>query len=309
MNTRALFTLLIILNLGFASSLKDEKPLVSVSIPPQAYFVRQIAADSLKINVLIPSGTDEHNFDFKPSVMKELENSDIYFGIGLELEKVLINRFKNLAKNLHFVDTGARLRTRYYDDVHSHHDDDLHAKKHSHHDDDLHADNSHTKKHSHRHDDPHIWLDPLLVKDQAELIASQLIATYPQNKALYEANLAKFKAELDALHAQISSLLAHKKGKKFIVYHPSWGYFAARYHLVQIPVEFEGKEPKPKDLQKLIRAAKKENIRTIFIQKGFPQAMAKNLAKELNANVVEINHLSEDWHNELLKSAKNLGLE
>lgn len=288
MAKRLLFALLMMLNLGFASSLKDEKPLVSVSIPPQAYFVRQIAADSLKINVLIPSGTDEHNFDFKPSVMKELENSDIYFGIGLELEKVVINRFKNLAKNLHFVDTGARLRT--------------------HHHDDLHADNSHAKKHSH-HDDPHIWLDPLLVKEQAELIASQLIATYPQNKALYEANLAKFKAELDALHAQISSLLTHKKGKKFIVYHPSWGYFAARYHLVQIPVEFEGKEPKPKDLQKLIRTAKKENIRTIFIQKGFPQAMAKNLAKELNANVVEINHLSEDWHNELLKSAKNLGLE
>lgn len=291
MTKRLLFALLIVLNLGFASSLKDEKPLVSVSIPPQAYFVRQIAADTLKVNVLIPSGTDEHNFDFKPSVMKELENSDIYFGIGLELEKVVINRFTNLAKNLHFVDTGASLRTHSYDLHAHHHDDDLHEKKRAH------------------NEDPHIWLDPLLVKIQAELIASKLIATYPQNKALYEANLAKFKAELDALNAQIASLLAHKKGKKFIVYHPSWGYFAARYHLVQIPVEFEGKEPKPKDLQKLIRTAKQEKIRTIFIQKGFPQAMAKNLAKELNANVVEINHLSEDWHNELLKSAKNLGLE
>lgn len=293
MTKRLLFTLLIVLNLSLASSLKDEKPLVSVSIPPQAYFVRQIAADSLKINVLIPSGTDEHNFDFKPSVMKELENSDIYFGIGLELEKVVINRFTNLAKNLHFVDTGEGLRKQdfHHENSHSHHHDDTHEKKHAH------------------NEDPHIWLDPLLVKIQAELIASKLIATYPQNKALYEANLAKFKAELDALNAQIASLLAHKKGKKFIVYHPSWGYFAARYHLVQIPVEFEGKEPKPKDLQKLIRTAKKEKIRTIFIQKGFPQAMAKNLAKELNANVVEINHLSEDWHNELLKSAKKLGLE
>lgn len=293
MTKRLLFTLLIVLNLSLASSLKDEKPLVSVSIPPQAYFVRQIAADSLKINVLIPSGTDEHNFDFKPSVMKELENSDIYFGIGLELEKVVINRFTNLAKNLHFVDTGEGLRKQdfHHENSHSHHHDDTHEKKHAH------------------NEDPHIWLDPLLVKIQAELIASKLIATYPQNKALYEANLAKFKAELDALNAQIASLLAHKKGKKFIVYHPSWGYFAARYHLVQIPVEFEGKEPKPKDLQKLIRTAKQEKIRTIFIQKGFPQAMAKNLAKELNANVVEINHLSEDWHNELLKSAKNLGLE
>lgn len=268
--------------LGFASPL-NSKPLISVSIPPQAYFVKQIANDTVEINILISSGTDEHNFDFKPSVMKRLETSDIYFGIGLELEKILLHRFKDLALHLRIVDTGQGLRTQ--DEHHSEHNHSLHS------------------------DDPHIWLDPLLVKAQAEIIAQTLSAVYPQNKALYEANLKRFKAQLDALNAQLSALLAHKKGKKFIVYHPSWAYFAARYDLVQIPVEFEGKEPKPKDLQRLIRTAKKENIRTIFIQKGFPQTMAKNLAKELNANVVEIDHLSEDWQNELIKSAKSIGVE
>lgn len=278
--SKNVFIFCLALFLGFVLPLHS-KPLISVSIPPQAYFVKQIANDTVEINILISSGTDEHNFDFKPELMKKLEISDIYFGIGLELEKILLHRFKDLALNLRIVDTGQGLRTH-----------DTHHHEH----------NSHS-------DDPHIWLDPILVKAQAETIAQTLIAVYPQNKALYEANLTRFKAQLDALNAQLSSLLAHKKGKKFIVYHPSWAYFAARYDLVQIPVEFEGKEPKPKDLQRLIRTAKQENIRTIFIQKGFPQAMAKNLAKELNANIVEIDHLSEDWHNELIKSAKNIGVE
>lgn len=273
---KSFLTLFITFSLSFAFSLQSAKPLVSVSIPPQSYFVKKIAADTVEINIIIPNGMDEHNFDFKPTTMKKLEKSDIYFGIGLELEKNLLEHFKSIALNLNIIDTGAGLR----------------------------AKNSYDSGES---KDPHIWLDPILVKNQADIIAQALIATYPQNKTLYETNLATFKAELDALNAQISALLAHKKGKKFIVYHPSWGYFATRYDLVQVPVEFEGKEPKPKDLQRLIDIAKKENIKTIFVQKGFPQSMAKNLAKELNADIAEIDHLSSDWHNELLKSAKNLG--
>lgn len=277
---KSFLMLFIALNLGFAFSSSSTKPIVSVSIPPQEYFVKQIAGDTLQINIIIPAGTDEHNLDFQPATMQKLEKSDIYFTIGLEIERGFADKFKSNFKKLQIIDTGAGLRTLFA--IHEHHADS-------------------DKK------DPHIWLDPILVKSQAEIIAQTLIATYPHNKALYEKNLATFKAELDVIHEQIVTLLADKKGKKFIVYHPSWGYFATRYDLVQIPVEFEGKEPKPRDLQKLVDQAKKEQITTIFVQKGFPQNTAKSLAKELNANIVEIDHLSADWHNELLKSAENLG--
>lgn len=278
---KSFLMLFIALNLNFAFSSSSTKPIVSVSIPPQEYFVRQIAGDTLQINIIIPAGTDEHNLDFQPATMQKLEKSDIYFTIGLEIERSFADKFKSNFKKLQIIDTGAGLRTLLA--IHEHH---------------AHSD----KK------DPHIWLDPILVKSQAEIIAQTLIATYPHNKDLYERNLATFKAELDVIHEQIATLLADKKGKKFIVYHPSWGYFATRYDLVQIPVEFEGKEPKPRDLQKLVDQAKKEQITTIFVQKGFPQNTAKSLAKELNAQIIEIDHLSGDWHNELLKSAKNLGL-
>lgn len=293
---KSIFLLAIGLVCGFA------KPLVSVSIPPQKYFVEKIAASTLDINVIIPASTDEHNFDFKPATMKKLEKSDIYFTIGLEFERVFADKFQSNFANLQVIDTGKDLRNLKTLHEHSKDDHDEHAHG---------KDERHTHKHSNSHEthsekDPHIWLDPILVKIQASTIAKALIAKYPQNKALYEANLAQFQAELDALNAEISALFEKSKNKKFIIYHPSLAYFAARYHLVQIPVEIEGKEPKTKDLQRLISVAKKENIKTIFVQKGFSQNAAKSLAKELKASVVELNHLSDDYSKNLLEIAKKI---
>ncbi len=306
---KSIFLLAIGLVCGFA------KPLVSVSVPPQKHFVEKIAANTLDINVIIPAGVDEHNFDFKPATMKKLEKSDIYFTIGLEFERVFADKFQSNFANLQVIDTGKGLRNLKtlhthskdeHDEHHNHagHDEHAHGKEHG-------KDEHHAHKHSNSHEthsekDPHIWLDPILVKIQASTIAKALIAKYPQNKALYEANLAQFQAELDALNAEISALFEKSKNKKFIIYHPSLAYFAARYHLVQIPVEIEGKEPKTKDLQRLVSVAKKENIKTIFVQKGFSQNAAKSLAKELKASVVELNHLSDDYSKNLLEIAKKI---
>lgn len=307
---KSIFLLAIGLVCGFA------KPLVSVSVPPQKHFVEKIAANTLDINVIIPAGVDEHNFDFKPATMQRLEKSDIYFTIGLEFERVFADKFQSNFANLQVIDTGKDLRNLATSHTHSKDDHDEHHNHagHDDHDHDEHAhgkDEHHAHKHSNSHEthgenDPHIWLDPILVKIQASTIAKALIAKYPQNKALYEANLAQFQAELDALNAEISALFEKSKNKKFIIYHPSLGYFAARYHLVQIPVEIEGKEPKTKDLQRLMSVAKKENIKTIFVQKGFSQNAAKSLAKELKASVVELNHLSDDYSKNLLEIAKKI---
>lgn len=315
---KSLFLLFISLAFGFA------KPLVSVSIPPQKYFVEKIAANTLDINVIIPASTDEHNFDFKPATMKKLEKSDIYFTIGLEFERIFADKFQSNFAHLQVIDTGKDLRNLATSHEHSEnahkssHDENAHAHL-SGENSQLNDKNSHThnayEHHTHKHSnshkthsekDPHIWLDPILVKIQASIIAKALIAKYPQNKALYEANLAQFQAELDALNAEISALFEKSKNKKFIIYHPSLAYFAARYHLVQIPVEIEGKEPKTKDLQRLVSVAKKENIKTIFVQKGFSQNAAKSLAKELKASVVELNHLSDDYSKNLLEIAKKI---
>lgn len=77
--------------------------------------------------------------------------------------------------------------------------------------------------------DPHIWLSPVLVKKQAQTIADTLIDLYPQQQQLFEQNLADFLARIDQLDQHLRVALKGKEGMKFMVFHPSWGYFADTY--------------------------------------------------------------------------------
>lgn len=269
------------------------KPIISVSIPPQAFFVEKIAKDSVEINILIPPNSDEHTMEFKPQALKKLEQSKIYFLADLELEKILGEKFKSVLKNVKIVNInkGIHLLEGGHDHEHEHDHDGHHAEE----------------EHD-GHNDPHVWLDPVLVKKLAQNITQALVQSFPKNKEFYEANLANFLKELEQMDAQIAEKLKNIKRNEFIVYHPSWAYLAKRYNLVQIPVEIDGKEPKSKDLQNLIKLAKEKDIRVIFVQPGFPENSAKVLAKELNAQIVSINHLARNWDEELLKSIQALSL-
>ncbi|BEK37119.1 zinc ABC transporter substrate-binding protein [Campylobacter coli] len=269
------------------------KPIISVSIPPQAFFVEKIAKDSVEINILIPPNSDEHTMEFKPQALKKLEQSKIYFLADLELEKILGEKFKSVLKNVKIVNIneGIHLLEGGHDHDHEHDHDGHHAEE----------------EHD-EYNDPHVWLDPVLVKKLAQNITQALVQSFPKKKEFYEANLANFLKELDQMDAQIAEKLKNIKRNEFIVYHPSWAYLAKRYNLVQIPVEIDGKEPKSKDLQNLIKLAKEKDIRVIFVQPGFPENSAKVLAKELNAQIVSINHLARNWDEELLKSIQALSL-
>ncbi|ECR6749625.1 zinc ABC transporter substrate-binding protein [Campylobacter coli] len=269
------------------------KPIISVSIPPQAFFVEKIAKDSVEINILIPPNSDEHTMEFKPQALKKLEQSKIYFLADLELEKILGEKFKSVLKNVKIVNINEGIHLLEGGHNHEHeHDHDGH-----------HAEEEHAE-----HNDPHVWLDPVLVKKLAQNITQALVQSFPNNKEFYEANLTNFLKELDQMDAQIAEKLKNIKRNEFIVYHPSWAYLAKRYNLVQIPVEIDGKEPKSKDLQNLIKLVKEKDIRVIFVQPGFPENSAKVLAKELNAQIVSINHLARNWDEELLKSIQALSL-
>ncbi|EOW2705312.1 zinc ABC transporter substrate-binding protein [Campylobacter jejuni] len=281
-----ILSLAILCNTIFAKNLKNENintNLISVSIAPQAFFVKKIANDTLNINVLLPSNSNEHHFEFKPNTIKKLEQSDIYFTIGLEFEKVFIDKFKQNFPKLEIVNMQNNIPL---------------IKTHEQHD----------HKHSYENEnyDPHTWLDPILVQTMALNIYNALVEKYPQNKDLYKQNLNQFLSELDSLNLQIASKLEKLKNREFIVYHPSWTYFAKRYNLTQIPVEILGKEPKSKDLKNLITLIKNKNIKIIFVQNGFPENAAKTLAKECDAQIYKIDHLSYDWENELLKTAEAL---
>jgi zinc transport system substrate-binding protein len=82
--------------------------------------------------------------------------------------------------------------------------------------------------------------------------------------------------------------------RSFIVFHPSYGYLAKDYKLTQYSIEVNGKEPKPKDLAKLIQIGRKNDVKAVFVQPQFSKRAAETIAKDLGAVVVETDPLSGD---------------
>ena len=162
-------------------------------------------------------------------------------------------------------------------------------------------------EHDHEHDhggetlDPHIWLSPQLVKLQAENIYQGLVKIDPENEAEYQANLAQFLTEIDQLDRQIQQNLAGVENRQFIVFHPSWGYFARDYDLEQVSIEVGGQEPSAAELGEIVKEAQEENIKVIFAQPEFSTQSAETIAQEIGGQVLLITPLAPDWSNNLLQ--------
>jgi zinc transport system substrate-binding protein len=127
----------------------------------------------------------------------------------------------------------------------------------------------------------------------------------PKNEQFYFENANKFIKELQEIDAKIKEILLDVPQKEFIVFHPSFGYFAKAYGLKQIAIEKEGKEPSVRYIKKVIDFAKKEGIKTIFAAPQFSQKSAKQIAKLIDANVKIVDPLSKNWSENILEIAKS----
>jgi len=240
---------------------------IVVSILPQKNFVKEIAGDKADITVMVKPGNSPHTYEPKPSQMRYISKADIYFKIGVEFEKVWIKKFVNQNRKMKVVDLSKRI-TRYGKD-------------------------------------PHIWTSPKNVKIIAENIKEALCEFDTENCEYYTKNYEKFISKISRLQNEIKEILKNvKEGSRFMVFHPSWGYFAKEFHLIQFPVEIEGKSPKPKTLVKIIKTARKENIKVILTSPEFSQKSAKVIAKELGIKVVKITPLAQNWYDNLIYLAK-----
>jgi len=92
-----------------------------------------------------------------------------------------------------------------------------------------------------------------------------------------------------------------------MVFHPAWGYFAEAYGLVQVPVEIEGKDPKPAQLQNLIRHARERHIKVVFVQPQFSTKSAELLSREIGGQIVYTDPLAENWAGNLREVARKFG--
>lgn len=276
---------------GSGNSADEQGIQIAVTVPPQAWLVRRIAGDLVKVQTMVGAGSDPHNYEPTPAQMVALADTDIYFTVGIEFEEAWMPKLSNSNRSMKVIpsDTGVQRIV----SEHSHADEDG----------DEHAESEHAEEGT----DPHIWYSPKRMAIMAENIGRELIKFDPQNKAVYEANLEKLLAEINQLESETANKLGSVQRKHFVILHPTLGYLAADYGLVQIAVESEGQEPGPEAMAHLIETAKNNGVKAVFYQKGNSIKIVESIAGQIGASqLTEIDSMPEDWPKGLMQAVDGL---
>jgi len=239
---------------------------VTVSIVPQKYFVERIGGEHVSVNVMVEPGASPATYEPKPAQLRALSKAAAYFGIGVPFEDAWLTKIAAANSDMLMVDT--------------------------------------TKGIQRVGADPHIWLSPTLVKTQAQTIYEALVQLDPAHQADYKANRDSFIKDIDALDADIREALEGVQTRKFMVFHPAWGYLARDYGLEMIPIEVGGQEPSAAELAALIAKAKEEGIKVILAQPEFSTRDAETIAHEIGGEVLLISPLAPDWLENLRNVAR-----
>ncbi|MCP4580003.1 MAG: zinc ABC transporter solute-binding protein [candidate division Zixibacteria bacterium] len=261
--------------------------LVAVSVLPQLEFVEQVASvDLFQFLVLIPPGASPSTYELTPGQMKKLSQTSIYFklGSGLPFENTWLERIAQLNPEMIIVDCSKGIEKISGAEG----DENIHGS------------------HHHHGSDPHIWCSAKNAGLIIDNITGGFIDIDPERESIYEMNAHIYKQKLRELDLEIETLFRDVVKRKFIIFHPSWGYFAKDYDLIQMPIEIEGKEPGAGDLRKLIELSRQEGLSTIFASPQFNTESAEIIAGEIDGAVEYIDHLRKDYLVNLQEVAEKL---
>ncbi|MCQ2123647.1 MAG: zinc ABC transporter substrate-binding protein [Fibrobacter sp.] len=275
----------------FCVSVSAAKLTVAVTLQPYANVVSEIGGDQLEVVTLLPPGADPHTFEPKPSTLKDFAKASVYFSDGSGMDEAWLPRFKGVNKNVQIVSLSKDINW-MEEDEHHHHEVESAA---------IHAGEKSVAEHDDHDDgeelDPHLWTSPLQMMQVARNVYEALVKLDSANAGLYIERWVKLTARLKKLDAELRTSIAKlpQQARTFIVFHPSYGYFARDYGMTQLTVEVNGKEPKPRDLLNLAKTGKANNVHIVFVQPQFSKRAATTIARELDAVILDTDPLSFEY--------------
>lgn len=229
---------------------------VVVSVEPQRWLVEQIGADRVDVEVLVAPGESPAIYQPSDIQITQLMRSDLYLRIGVPFERgPWFDAISGLDR-LTVVDLRQGIEL--------------------------------------TGDDPHIWLSPRLLATQARTTADALSRLDPDHRGRWQENLDDLQTRLAMLDERIRRRLQPFSGREFFVFHPSWGYFAEEYDLVQRAIEVEGHGPSDRELTELQRRARRAGARTVFVQPQIQARGAEAFAAAIGARVETLDPLAAD---------------
>ena len=251
-----------------------------------------------KPDLIVDGYSSPHGFALKPSHAKMLQNADIIFWVGEDIESFLEKPLSSIAKKaekIELMETKGlnvlKFRERNIFDEHDHddhgkkeddHDDhghDDHGKKEDDHDDHGHDDHD---GHAHGEFDPHIWLDPVNAKVILKEMAEHLIENDEKNSSTYKKNLAKALKDIDKLIKDTKSELS--KSVASIVFHDAYQYFEERFNVNILGAFTVNTDVMPgaEQLAEIREIIEHDKVACVFSEPQFNPDIIKAVAKDMD---------------------------
>ena len=218
-------------------------------------------------SLIVDGSNSPHNFSLKPSHAKMIEDAEIIFWVGEDLETFMIKPLESIANNatkVSFMDLDSIIKLKFkeenilevegYDDDH-----------------DKHADGEF---------DAHIWLDPKNAIEIVNEIAKTLSLKDPNKKNVYYSNAEKLNHSLNELIEKIN--LSINKDARFIVFHDAYQYFEKRFDVSSAGALILNEEalPSAKRVSEIHKIIKKQNINCIISEPQFNPNIIKSIAQD-----------------------------
>jgi len=258
---------------------------VVASIVPLGDFCEQLGGTRVRVQVLIPPGASPHVFEPSPGTVRSALKAKVFVYVGAGLEPWAERLLKahpspdrlvvEAVHGVHLIQNGSDFPEKAV--ISGPPEEGL----------------VHPHEPGHLKGNPHVWLDPVLVKELCQRVTEAFIKADPEHRPYYEARLSQYLKELDILHQEISQTVVGFRVREYVSFHSAFPYFARRYGLREAGVIAlaPGREPSPKRLRDLIAAVKKSGVKAVFAEPQFSPRVAEVIAREVGVKVLLLDPL------------------
>ncbi|MFP5579479.1 MAG: metal ABC transporter substrate-binding protein [Acidimicrobiia bacterium] len=244
----------------------DGRPVVVTTVSPITSIASEVIGDLARIRGVVPEGTNSHTFEPSPSVSEVLEDADVVFANGLQLEEPTLALARDVAADAVIVELGDRIVSpdEYLFDV--------------------------SFPEEEGKPNPHLWTDPTLAKGYARYIAETMAEVDPDNAEEYDANRAAFEESIDDFDAVLRAALdtVPEENRKLVTYHDAYAYWAKSYGWTVVgavqPEDFG--DPSPRAVADLVDQIRAEGVPAVFGSEVFPSPVLETIAAETGAEYV-----------------------
>ena len=267
---------------------KKEDLTIVTTFYPIYDFTKEIVGDEGNVKLLIPAGTEPHDFEPSAKERAEISDADVFVYNSSDME-FFVDSLKDS------VDSKQTLMIEAAKGI-----DRLESQE-----ADEHEESEEGHDHAHEYD-PHVWLDPVLAIKEVRTIAGELGEKYPDKKEIFTKNADAYIKKLEALDQKYSEELKNATNRTFVTQHAAFAYLANQYNLEQVAISgvSPDQEPTPSRLAELKEFVKKNNIKVTYFEENASSKVAETLSNETGVKLEVLNPL-ESLTNEQIKAGEN----